>query len=158
MKLFILLFLFPIIANSQLHIGITGDSKTPFGLEIGTKKFNLIVMSRSDKSDGYTPIAYGNNTVKRNSVTNVIGVSGGIKIYKQLYTDLGLLLSSTSDVVNVSNSVKGSYNYDPDDGYAKKSDIGIIMGLAYYFEKVRLTIGYDLYQNAELKYGISYRF
>lgn len=144
---------------SQLSIGLTGDSKTPIGFELGIKRFNMIAMTSSTKSDGYTPIAYGNNSVNRRTVNSVVGLSGGIKIYKELYTDLGLLLSSTTDKVNVSNPTKGSYSYDPGDDYPTKSEVGMILGLSYYFEKVKLSTGFNLYESgAALKYGISYRF
>lgn len=118
-NIFIFIFLIPLISNAQLHIGLTGDTKTPFGIEVGAKKINLIVMVGNSNSDGYTPTAYGNNSVTRKTVNSVAGISTGIKIYKEFYSDLGLLISSTSDVVNVSNASKGSYSYDPDDGYAK---------------------------------------
>ena len=155
----IILSLFIVNVNAQLSIGITGDSKTPIGFEFGIKHFNLILMSSSAKSDGYTPIAYGNNSVNRRTVNSVVGLSGGIKIYKELYTDLGLLLSNTTDKVNVSSPTKGSYSYDPADGYPTKSEVGMILGLSYYFEKVKLSTGYNLYESgAAFKYGISYRF
>lgn len=105
-------FLFSILilcyynSHSQLSIGLTGDSKTPIGFELGIKRFNMIAMTRSTKSDGYTPIAYGNNSVNRRTVNSVVGLSGGIKIYKELYTDLGLLLSSTTDKVNMKTFMK----------------------------------------------------
>jgi hypothetical protein len=159
MKQFLILFsLIPIISNAQLHIGFTGDSKTPFGFEVGAKKINLIVMVSNSKSNGYTPIAYGNNSVTRKTINSVAGISTGIKIYKELYTDLGILISSTSDVVNVSNVSKGSYSYDPNDGSPKKTDVGMIAGLSYYFDKIRLSTGINLYTSGiAFKYGISYR-
>jgi hypothetical protein len=159
MKHLIFFLLLPFIANSQLHIGITGDSKTPFGFEVGAKKINLIVMVSNSNSDGYTPIAYGNNSVSRKTVNSVAGISAGIKIYKEFYGDLGLLISSTSDVVNVSNASKGSYSYDPGDDYPKKTEVGMITGLAYYFDKIRLSTGFNLYTSGvAFKYGVSYRF
>lgn len=159
MKNILLFFsLIPLISNAQLHIGLTGDSKTPFGFEVGAKKLNLIVMISNSKSNGYTPTAYGNNSVTRKTVNSVAGISTGIKIYKELYTDLGLLISSTSDVVNVSNASKGSYSYDPDDGYVKKNEVGTIAGLSYYFDKIRLSTGINFYSSSiNFKYGISYR-
>jgi hypothetical protein len=144
---------------SQLSIGLTGDSKTPIGFEVGIKRFNMVLMTSSTKSDGYTPIAYGNNSVNRRTVNSVVGLSGGIKIYKELYTDLGLLLSSTTDKVNVSSPTKGSYSYDPGDDYPTKSEVGMILGLSYYFEKIKISSGFNLYESgAAFKYGISYRF
>jgi hypothetical protein len=160
-NLIILLFVF-LISNSsysQFSIGLTGDSKTPIGFEVGIKRFNMVLMTSSTKSDGYTPIAYGNNSVNRRTVNSVVGLSGGIKIYKELYTDLGLLLSSTTDKVNVSNPSKGSYSYDPGDDYPTKSEVGMILGLSYYFEKIKVSSGFNLYESgAAFKYGISYRF
>ena len=157
--LFFLFTLFCIKSNAQLSMGLTGDSKTPIGFEIGIKRFNMIVMTSSTKSDGYTPIAYGNNSVNRRTVNSVVGVSGGIKLYKELYTDLGLLLSNTTDKVNVSSPTKGSYSYDPGDDYPTKSEVGMILGLSYYFEKIKLSTGFNLYESgAAFKYGISYRF
>jgi hypothetical protein len=113
---------------SQLSIGLTGDSKTPIGFEVGIKRFNMVLMTSSTKSDEFTPIAYGNNSVNRRTVNSVVGLSGGIKIYKELFTDLGLLLSSTTDKVNVSSPTKGSYSYDPGDDYPTKSKVGMILG------------------------------
>ena len=158
-NILLLIFLIPLIVNSQYHIGITGDSRTPIGFEVGVKKVNLLVMVRSGKSDGYNPIAYGNNSVNRKTVNSVAGISAGFKIYKEFYTDLGLLFSTISDVVNVSNPSKGSYSYDPDDGYPKKSEVGMILGVANYFEKIRISTGLNLYESGVgFKYGISYRF
>ena len=160
-KIFLLAILFLVYFNSysQLSIGLTGDSKTPIGFEVGIKRFNMVLMTSSTKSDGYTPIAYGNNSVNRRTVNSVVGLSGGIKIYKELYTDLGLLLSTTTDKVNVSSPTKGSYSYDPGDYYPTKSEVGLILGLSYYFEKVKLSTGFNLYESgAAFKYGISYRF
>jgi hypothetical protein len=157
--LFFLFTLFCIKSNAQLSIGLTGDSKTPIGFEVGIKRFNMIVMTSSTKSDGYTPIAYGNNSVNRRTVNSVVGVSGGIKLYKELYTDLGLLRSNTTDKVNVSSPTKGSYSYDPGDDYPTKSEVGMILGLSYYFEKIKLSTGFNLYESGSaFKYGISYRF
>jgi hypothetical protein len=157
-----LLLIFLSIANSsysQFSIGLTGDSKTPIGLEVGIKRFNMVVMTSSKKSDSYTPIAYGNNSVNRRTINSIIGLSGGIKIYKDLYTDLGFLLSSTTDKVNVSNPSKGSYSYDPGDDYPTKSEVGMILGLSYYFEKIKVSSGFNLYESGgAFKYGISYRF
>jgi len=147
------------VSYSQFSIGLTGDSKTPIGFEVGIKRFYMVLMTSSTKSDGYTPIAYGNNSVNRRTVNSVVGLSGGIKIYKELYTDLGLLLSSTTDKVNVSSPTKGSYSYDPGDDYPTKSEVGMILGLSYYFEKVKLSTGFNFYESgAAFKYGISYRF
>jgi len=147
------------VSYSQFSIGLTGDSKTPIGFEVGLNRFNMVLMTNSTKSDGYTPIAYGNNSVNRRTVNSVVGLSGGIKIYKELYTDLGLLLSSTTDKVNVSSPTKGSYSYDPGDNYPTKSEVGMILGLSYYFEKIKISSGFNLYESgAALKYGISYRF
>lgn len=154
----ILFFFIPIFSFSQLHIGITGDIKNPIGFEVGAKKVNLFVMTSSTKSDGYTPIAYGNNSVSRKAVTNVVGITGGIKVYKELYTDLGLILSNTSDLVNVSNASKGSYSYDPNDGSAKKSEMGFVLGVSYYLEKVKFSSGINFYLSGPaFRYGISYR-
>ena len=155
---FILLFILN-HSYSQLSVGIIGDSKTPIGFEVGIKRFNMILMTSSTKSDGYTPIAYGNNSVNRRKVNSVFGISGGIKIYKELYTDLGLLLSSTTEKVNVSSPIKGSYSYDPGDEYPTKSEVGMILGLSYYFEKIKVSSGFNIYESgAAFKYGISYRF
>ena len=152
-------FLFGLNAHSQLSIGITGDSKNPVGFEFGIKRFNMILMTSSTKSDGYTPIAYGNNTVKRRTVNSIVGISGGIKIFKELYSDLGLLLSNVSDKVYVSSPSQGSYSYDPGDGSPTKSQLGMILGLSYYFEKIKLSSGFNLYDSGiSFKYGISYRF
>ncbi len=153
------MFLISNSSYSQLSIGLTGDSKTPIGFEFGIKHFNMVLMTSSTKSDGYTPIAYGNNSVNRRTVNSVVGLSGGIKLFKELYTDLGILLSNTTEKVNVSSPTKGSYSYDPADGYPKKSEVGMILGLSYYFEKVKLSTGYNLYESGvAFKYGISYRF
>jgi hypothetical protein len=144
---------------SQFSIGLTGDTKTPIGLEVGIKRFNMVVMTSSTKSEGYTPIAYGNNSVNRRTINSIVGLSGGIKIYKELYSDLGLLLSSTTDKVNVSNPTKGSYSYDPGDDYPTKSEVGMILGLSYYFENIKISSGFNLYQSGvAIKYGISYIF
>jgi hypothetical protein len=144
---------------SQFSIGLTGDTKTPIGLEVGIKRLNMVVMTSSTKSEGYTPIAYGNNSVNRRTINSIVGLSGGIKIYKELYSDLGLLLSSTTDKVNVSNPTKGSYSYDPGDDYPTKSEVGMILGLSYYFEKIKISSGFNLYESGvAFKYGISYRF
>lgn len=158
-------FLFSILllcfcnSYSQLSIGLTGDTKTPIGLEVGIKRFNMVVMTSSTKSDGYTPIAYGNNSVNRRTINTIVGLSGGIKIYKELYSDLGLLLSSTTDKVNVSSPTKGIYSYDPGDDYPTKSEVGMILGLSYYFEKIKISSGFNLYQSGvAIKYGISYIF
>lgn len=158
-------FLFSILllcfcnSYSQLSIGLTGDTKSPIGFEVGIKRFNMVVMTSSTKSEGYTPIAYGNNSVNRRTINSIVGLSGGIKIYKELYSDLGLLLSSTTDKVNVSNPTKGSYSYDPGDNYPTKSEVGMIMGLSYYFEKIKISSGFNLYQSGgAFKYGVSYRF
>lgn len=154
-----IIFIFlSLVSYCQFSIGLTGDSKTPFGFEVGFNKVNLILMTSSKKSEGYTPIAYGNNTVNRRTVNSVVGMSGGIKIYKELYSDLGLLLSNTSDKVNVSNVTKGSYSYDPDDGYDSKSEVGMIFGFSYYLDKFKISTGVNLFSSgSNLKYGISYR-
>ena len=155
----IFFLLISFVSYSQLSIGLTGDSKTPIGFEFGIKRFNMVLMTSSTKSNGYTPIAYGNNSVNRRTVNSVVGLSGGIKVFKELYTDLGLLLSNTSDKINVSSPTKGSYSYDPSDGYPTKSEVGMILGLSYYFEKVKLSTGFNLYESGSaFKYGISYRF
>jgi hypothetical protein len=161
MKLKLLWLSFFVFNNSysQFSAGLSGDSKTPFGFEFGIKRFNMVVMTSSKKSDGYKPIAYGNNSVNRRTINSIIGLSGGIKIYKDLYTDLGLLLSSTTDKVNVSNPTKGSYSYDPGDNYPTKSEVGMILGLSYYLKNIKVSSGFNLYQSgAAFKYGISYFF
>ena len=64
-----------------------------------------------------------------------------------------------TDKVNVSSPTKGSYSYDPGDDYPTKSEVGMILGLSYYFEKVKISSGFNLYESgAAFKYGISYRF
>lgn len=139
---------------SDIYIGISGDTKSPFGFQIGKKQWNLFFLVGSKKTNRYTPNSYGSNSTERRNVRRVLGYTKGFKFFNNCYFDLGISTAFVNDVVIVSNPILGSYNYDPGD-YKGNVQIGGISGISFYFEKGKLNLGTCFYNGlVTLQYGL----
>ena len=143
--------------NNDLYIGFCGDSESPFGFQLGNKRWNAILMVGGKKSSGYTPVAYGNNSTERRDVRTVLGLSRGLKFISNCYFDIGLGLVYNNQVVSVSNPNYGSYNYDPGD-YESSIHLGAASGFSFYTPKAKWSIGLGLYTTGvTISYGLGFR-
>jgi hypothetical protein len=143
--------------NNGLYVGVCGDSKSPFGFQLGNKKWNGILIVGGKESSGYTPVGYGNNSTERRDVRTVLGLSRGLRFIGNCYFDIGLGLVYNNQVVSVSNPNYGSYTYDPGD-YDSAIQVGAISGLSFYTTKAKWSFGLGLYTSGiTLSYGIGLR-
>jgi hypothetical protein len=145
------------VLNNDLYVGFCGDSESPFGFQLGNKRWNAILIVGGKESSGYTPVAYGNNSTERRDVRTVLGFSRGLKFKSNCYFDIGLGLVYNNQVVSVSNPNYGSYNYDPGD-YESTIKLGAISGFSFYTAKAKWSIGLGLYSTGvTISYGLGFR-